>query len=274
MEGSQEELESFYGALRNLDKLELRSFRNVIKAVFSPTLRERYLTVNYHRAAFNVEMLLATKDTKQFQAVALLARAVFELSVEIKLIHLDKDAAKKIALFSQVELLRSARRLVAFRAAHPDVKFHYETHSDFIDAHGKRIDAEQAAMWPPNMMKRGKTTVKHWTKKDLLQRATSLGDPFDRIYHVHYAELSWLSHSGVVSPLNMTTAWVTSFVGIAYSIAVDSYMEILEILVNEFKLYNTDPMLKKKILCSKALGFTSTPEQAAAVMQHYGVQCF
>lgn len=95
MEGSQEQLESFYAALRNLNDLELRSFRNVIKSVFSPTLRESYLTVNYHRAAFNVEMLLATKDTKQFQAVALLARAVFELAVEIKLINLDKEAAKK-----------------------------------------------------------------------------------------------------------------------------------------------------------------------------------
>lgn len=37
----------------------------------------------------------------------------------------------------------------------------------------------------------------------------------------------------------MTTEWVTSFVGILYSIAVDSYMKILEILVNEFKLYET-----------------------------------
>lgn len=165
---------------------------------------------------------------------------------------------------------------MAFKGAHPDAKFHYETHADFIDSHGKRIDAEQAAMWPdpPDMIKRGKKTVKHWTKKDLLQRATSLGAPFDRIYHVHYAELSWLTHSGVVSPLNMTTAWVTSFVGIAYSIAVDSYMEILEVLVNEFKLYNADPILKEKIPCSKALGFTSTPEEAAAVMQHYGVQFF
>ena len=34
----------------------------------------------------------------------------------------------------------------------------------------------------------------------------------------------------------------TSFVGIVNSIAVDAYMEILEILVNEFKLYTTHPV--------------------------------
>ncbi len=34
-----------------------------------------------------------------------------------------------------------------------------------------------------------------------------------------------MTHSGVVTPLNMTTEWVTSFVGIVYSIAVDSYIQ-------------------------------------------------
>jgi len=76
-------LERFYGALGNLNDLELRDFRNVIMGVLRPNLREKILTVNYHRAAINVEMLLSIKDTKQVQAVSMLARAVFELSVEI-----------------------------------------------------------------------------------------------------------------------------------------------------------------------------------------------
>ena len=95
--------------------------------------------------------------------------------------------------------------------------------------------------------------------------------PFDRIYHVHYAELSWMTHSGVVSPLNMTTEWVTSFVGILYSIATDSYMEILEILVNEFKLYTTNPHLKKQIICNRDLGFTRTPKEGEMVMRKHGL---
>jgi len=269
METAEDRLESFFAALRNLNDLEQQDFRQIIKSVLRPNLRERYLTVNYHRAAFNVEMMLAIKDTKQFQAVSLLARAVFELAVEMKSINVDPGAARKIELFSRVELLRSARRLVAFKDAHPDRKFHYETHAEFIKVHGQKIDGERNAMWPP--AKPGKSVIKHWTKKDLLQRATDLGDPFDRIYNVHYAELSWMTHSGVVSPLNMTAAWVTSFVGIVYSIAVDSYMEILEILVNEFKLYVTNPHLKKKIRCNRDLGFTRTPEEAEVVMRNRGL---
>ena len=265
----QENLESFYAALRNLNDLELQEFRNVIKAVLKPTLREKQLTVNYHRATFNVEMMLSIKDTRQFQTTAMLARAIFELAVEMKLINHDKDASHKIALFMEVEKLKAARRLVAFKRAHPNSPFHYETHETFIEKNGSRIDAERAAMWPPGDGKKDKT-IKHWTTKDLMGRATSLGEPFDRIYHVHYAELSWMTHSGA-SPMNINNNWVTSFVGVSYAIAMQSYEQILEILVNEFKMYNHDALLKKKIICSRELGFTSTDQQARALRQRYGV---
>src|SRR6266446_235494 len=99
MESAEDRLESFYAALRNLDRLEHEDFREIIKSQFRPTLRERYLTVNYHRAAFNVEMMLAIKDTKQFQTLSLLSRTIFELAVEIKSIIRDADSAKKIELF-------------------------------------------------------------------------------------------------------------------------------------------------------------------------------
>jgi hypothetical protein len=266
METSIDRLESFYAALRNLDRLEREDFREIIKSQFRPTLRERYVTVNYHRAAFNVEMMLAIKDTKQFQTLSLLARAIFELALEMKSISLDPDAAKKIELFSRVELLGAARRLVAFKQKHPDAQFQHQTQEEFITTFGQQIDAEATAMWP-----RRKTKINHWTLKTVLDRANAAGQPFDRIYHVHYAELSWMTHSGVVSPLNMTTEWVTSFVGVLYSIATDSYMEILKILVNEFKLYATNEHLKKKIICNRDLGFTRTQEEGEAVMRRHGL---
>lgn len=271
MDTSQDRLESFYAALRNLDRLEHEDFREIIKSQFRPTLRERYLTVNYHRAAFNVEMMLAIKDTKQFQTLSLLARTIFELAVEMKSINLDPDAAQKIELFSKVELLKSARRIDAFKRDHPDAPFHHEAQEKFITKFGQKIDAEKAAMWPPSAVNGCKPKVNHWTLKNVLQRATDLGAPFDRIYHVHYAQLSWMTHSGVVSPLNLTTEWVTSFVGIVYSIAIDSYVEILEILVDEFKLYTTNEHLKEKIVCNRDLGFTKTPEEGELVMRRHGL---
>jgi hypothetical protein len=41
-------VEQFFGALRNLHELEEREIRGVVMGVLSPTLREKYLTLNYH----------------------------------------------------------------------------------------------------------------------------------------------------------------------------------------------------------------------------------
>lgn len=263
-------IHSFHAALRNLEKLEHEDFREAIKCQFRPTLRERYLTVNYHRAAFNVEMMVAIKDTKQFQTLSLLARTIFELAVEMKSIVRDPDAAKKIELFSKVEVLRSARSIAAFTTDSPDAHY-YQEQVDFTNKFGAQIDADEAVMWPPNPKKSRKQFVRHWTLKSIRQRAGGLGAPFDRIYEVYYAQLSWMTHSGVISPLDMTTEWVTSFVSVVYSIAIDSYVEILETLVIAFKLSITNEHINRKIVCNRDLGFTSSPEAGEAVMRKHGL---
>jgi hypothetical protein len=126
-------------------------------------------------------------------------------------------------------------------------------------------------MWPPNPKKSGKQSIKHWTKKDIRQRAKDLGAPFDRIFEVYYAQLSWMTHSGVVTPLNMTTEWVSSFVSVVYSIAIDSYVAILEMLVIVFKLSATNEQINRKIVCNRDLGFTSTREEGEAIMRRHGL---
>jgi hypothetical protein len=126
-------------------------------------------------------------------------------------------------------------------------------------------------MWPANPATGRKPAVKHWTLKSVRQRSKDLGAPFDRIYDVNYAQLSWMTHSGVVTPLNMTADWVTVFVGVVYSIAAESYTQILETLVDEFKLSATNEHIKKKILCNRDLGFTNTPAEGEAVMRKYGL---
>jgi hypothetical protein len=264
-------LESFYAALRNLDKLEHEDFREIIKSQFNPTLRERYLTVNYHRAAFNVDMMLAIKDTKQFQTLSLLARTIFELAMEIKSIFRDPDAAKKIELFSRVEVLKAARRVVKFYEGRPEAQL-YQEQVDFISKFGAQIDAAAYAMWPPKPGK--KQSVKHWTLKSARLRANDLGAPFDRIYEAHYPQLSWMTHSGVVTPLNMTTEWVSAFVSVVYSIAIDSYVEILDTLAIEFKLSSTNEHIRRKILCNRDLGATRTKEEGIYVMAQHGLAAY
>jgi len=62
-----------------------------------------------------------------------------------------------------------------------------------------------------------------------------------------------------------------SFVSTVYSIAIDSYVAILEMLVVQFKLSLTNEHVMRKIVCSRDLGFTSTPEEGEAVMRKHGL---
>ncbi len=262
----QSYLERFYAALKNLEALELSAFRNVIMGILTPNLVEKPSgRWNYHRAAINVEMLVTIKDTKQFQVISMLARTIFELAVEIKLISLDPDAAHKIDVFTRVEKLRAAKQIVEFKKAHPEAQVHYQTHESFVTACEQSIQAEKAATWPD------RDRVKHWTLNSLATRAHKLGDPFDRIYEMHYPTLSWDTHSGVISVFKAKPDTFVPSVGIAYTIAVDSYMQILEVLVNEFKLYNADPLLKNKIKYNKEVAFTESQEEADSLMQAYGL---
>jgi hypothetical protein len=112
----------------------------------------------------------------------------------MKSIIRDPDAEKKIELFSKVEVLKSSRRIVDFYAGHPDARY-YQQQAEFVDKFGAQIDADEAGMWPPNPATGRKPSATHWTLTNLRQRAKNLGTPFDRIYEVHYAHLSWMTYS-------------------------------------------------------------------------------
>jgi hypothetical protein len=81
-------------------------------------------------------------------AVAMLARAIFELAEDIKLINAIPDSVKKMLTFTDVEKLRSAKRIVSFKNANPSAQVDATIYDQYIVNNGARIDAERAALWP------------------------------------------------------------------------------------------------------------------------------
>lgn len=254
-----------FAALRNLRNLEEKEFRGVITGMLRPTLRERLLTLNYHRAAFNVETVLALPNSRHFQATAMMARAIFEDAVEMKLISVNADAAEKVDAATRIERLTAAEEVVGFKTQHPEAQVQSDLYQRYIDEQGTAIRAEKQKFWP------GNNRVNHWTNKKMGKRIQGLGEPYERIYEVHYPQLSWYSHSGVTGVWNVSGEMLAAFVGICYQIAVESYMQVLEILVNEFRLYSHDDKLKDKIQYAKFVAFARTQKEADAVMHVHGL---
>jgi hypothetical protein len=71
--------------------------------------------------------------------------------------------------------------------------------------------------------------------------------------------------------MNIDGEMLAAFVGICYKIAVESYMQILEIVVNEFKLYKADSKLKDKIQYNKLVAFARTQPEADGLMLQHGL---
>jgi hypothetical protein len=70
----------FYTVLKSIDAFNEMEVRGVINGVLSPTLEEECVIAIYDRATNNVKSLLEFKYVRHFQAIGMLARALFELT--------------------------------------------------------------------------------------------------------------------------------------------------------------------------------------------------
>jgi hypothetical protein len=266
----QANIERFYAALKGMNYLDKNELLNVVSAVFFPSERERQITLTYHRATMNVDTILKLPDGRHFQAIASLARTIFELAVEIRLMATVPDAAAKVKLFDDVEKLKSARRIVAFKNAHPDALVLTTSHTDFIAARATTIDADEAAMWPPKKAGK-KPVVNHWTQLKLSERAECLGDPFHEIYELQYAQLSWYAHSGLTGVSGLSGETFAKLAGVALKIAVDAYMEIMHTVIDEFKIYKADPQIKARMQYAKLMPFTDGEQALDTIRRGLGL---
>jgi len=138
--------EQFYAmvkSLREFDKLEVNG---VIETLLSKTDRDQCFIGTYYRAVANVETLLSLKSAKDAQAIAMLARGLFELAVDVRLIGTIQDGPAKMIAFCDVEKLRSARKIVEFKAANPGATADPRIYQSFIASDEQRIESERKTL--------------------------------------------------------------------------------------------------------------------------------
>jgi hypothetical protein len=257
---SAADIDRFFTSVKSLNELDKLEVRNLVNKglIGTPTDRENYFMLNYNRAVLSVELLLTLKYFKDFQVVAMIARSLFEIAVEMWMITKDKDAAEKITAFTEHEKLRSARKIVRFGVNDPNKAFLISVYIQYIAQNEARIDADRVRIW-------NKDKIGHWTLKDLSARCSFLGSEFDELYSVYYAQLSWYIHSGVVGVANVDVDTLSHLSGIAFQIVVKCYSLILEAIINCFQMYHADDKLKKKIVLARMLPFTESERERLAL---------
>jgi hypothetical protein len=251
--------ERFFTVIKSLNEFDQKEVRGVIGGLLAKTDRDNCFAGIYYRGKANVESLLSLKGVKDVQAITMLARSLFELAVDVKLIDVIPDAVKKIGTFSEVEMLRAAEQVVKFKAANPAAAVNSSVHAEFIKNNAARIKAAQTTVWP------GATKIRHWSELALRERARLLKEPFEEIYEVRYPELSWYTHAAGLTGFNLKSETFLLLAGSQFALAGRCYVLLLTSIIDEFHLTKADARIKSHLKYANVVPFTDTDEQEGAL---------
>lgn len=261
----REEPARFFSTITSLNNFDNLEVRNVIRGVIDPTQREVCFIGNYYRAFANIESILALNHVKHVQAVAASARGLFEIAVDVALIDRIAQGPEKMIAFVDVEKLRSAQTIIDFKTSNPDAKVDTSIFEQFIAVESCRILALRDSLWPKGHH------VQHWSLMKMAKRVKQLGTPFDELYAVEYPRLSWYVHSGLTGVTNLKQESFELMAGIAFTIAVGSYMKILTAVIREFQLDKADPKILDRMDYAKMAPWTDSEQQAGELWQELGL---
>ena len=250
-----------YHLLKSYNSFDKVEILGVIQSQLSPTVDEQCFIGTYFRARGNVESILDLKHEKHFQAAAMLARGIFELAVDIKMLTMIPNSGFKMLAFNDVEKLRCARKVISYKSAHPDADVDTSIFQSFIDANATRIEALRKSIWP-NMEDK-----QHWTGLRLANRVSQVGTKMSEIYQVNYPRLSWYAHSGLVGVFNLKAETFLNLYTQACYLAAECYREVLETVILKFHINKATTDIDSRLFVAKALPLNDNPEVEARLMR-------
>jgi len=253
--------ERFFTVVKSLNEFDKAEVRGVIQTLVATKERDICFTGNYYRGVANVETLLSLKNVRDFQAVAMLTRTLFELAVEIRLINVVPDSVPKILAFTEVEKLRSAKRIVGFKTANPTAQVDATIYEQYVLSEGARIDSARVSLWPGIK----NSDLRHWTARNLAERVELLKTPFEELYAVNYPQLSLYVHSGMTGIVNLQKESFRTLAGVAFTVVLQSYMILLGAVIDEFRISAVSEKIKDKMTLAKMLPFTNGPKEQRAL---------
>lgn len=249
-------------SLHNFDNIEVRC---VINNLLSKTPVEGCHLANYIRTQGNVETLLLLQHSKHVQTIAMIARALFELSVEARLLEVVPNSWVLVTHHAEVEKLRLANKIIAFKNANPGVTTDTTLYQHYIDHESRRITAVQSSLWP------GVKRVTHWSGMNLSERCAFLKAPFDQIYSEDYPRISWYAHPGLTGVANVQFLTFIHVCGYAFNLAVKSYEQSLRSAIRVFKLTSGNDRIIDRLEVALRFPFADTDEQVEALRKRAGL---
>jgi hypothetical protein len=247
--------ERLYTVIKSLNEFDKKEISGVLSGLVIETDEDRCFKGIYIRAKANIESLLSLRYAKDFQAIAMITRSLFELAVDLTLIKQIPDAIIKIAVFSEIEKLRAAKMIVAYKTSHPTIAVDTAVHALFVQNNAARIDAERKKHWGAN------AKLKHWSGLSLRERAARLGGPFEEMYEVKYAQLSWYTHAAGLTGFDLKASSFVKLATTHHYLAVQLYKIVLRTIIEKYEFSKWDDKILNKLKQAEFLPFMDTDDE-------------
>jgi len=146
-----------------------------MRSIIAPAEREKCFILIYWRTAAHVMSLSKLNGHQHFQAITMIARSLFELSVDLRLIDKTPDGVEKMIALVDVEKFRAARKIVKFKQKHPISQVDDSLYQSYIASEETRINASKAKLWP------GAKKIDGFANMNLADRSVLAGPEYEEI---------------------------------------------------------------------------------------------
>jgi len=258
----------FYATLNSLQQfnnVELKTTILEIPIDDRADSRQKCVIATYYRIRSNVESMLTLTRRRDVQAIAMLARTVLELAIDLRLMNRVGQSPERMIAFADTERLRAARNLTEFKHLNPESQLDVIIQDNFVRDRGTEIDATTARLWPHA------GRLRHWSGMNLAQRANEVGTPFPDLYHRAHTLLSWYVHSGLMGVMNLPADTFTTVAGHAFAVAVEAYDNCLDFIIREFP-FRFESRFLNLLAYAKRAPWPENEDEATALRRELGIE--
>lgn len=218
---------------------------------------EQAVAGTYYRIALLVRGVASLSDPAHFQIANSVARTIFELVVDLKLLTSDRTLAAKFFAFARVVKFRKAEQLVRFLNDNPSVDQvpHQDAISFASDTRRQEVKRECIKFWGINSNNLP-NWPEHWSGRNIADRARQAGLEFEEMYRSQFFLQSQYVHADPAGIQNLSRdALICSF-GIAHGLIQRLAATATDLIGNEFRLFDTNLELRERLRsASAASGF-------------------
>ena len=187
-----------------------------------------------------VHTLAKLNEATDFQASIAASRALFEIAVDVTILHFDEDqSVPKLIAWEDSSKLKSAMRIRDYflcRNEAPTREF--DGPMQFLDTGGARVQALRAHYW------NGQHPSNRWTGRSLEQdacqasRMFEAGD-YEQFYETRYPQICWNTHgSGLAGVRFISVENLPGLSGIALSECAHFALVAAEIILLHLELWD------------------------------------